>query len=130
MKFPAANVSIKNWDKNEDYLIYILEDDFIYTTNNKLYQEYFLNKLFVDSNGDIYKLIDRKLPNSFRQILSFIPNFCKVELIFKRTEDKMTVEQVRQHILIQINQLDNDQNKIEWIDKVKIAKSYEEIIFG
>lgn len=26
MKFPAANVSIKDWDKNEDYLVYILEN--------------------------------------------------------------------------------------------------------
>lgn len=129
MQFPAANVSIKNWDKNEDYLIYILEDEFIYTTNNKLYQEYFLGKLFVDSNGDIYKLIDRKLPSLFRQVLSFIPNFCKVELIFKLTEDKMTIEQVRQHILSQLNKLDNDENKVEWIDKVKNAKTYKEIIF-
>ena len=129
MQFPAANVSIKNWDKNEDYLIYILEHEFIYTTNNKLYQEYFLGKLFVDSNGDIYKLIDRKLPNLFRQVLSFIPNFCKVELVFKLTKDKMTIEQVRQHILSQLNKLDNDENKAEWIDKVKNAKTYKEIIF-
>lgn len=129
MKFPAANVSIKSWDENEDYLIYILEDEFIYTTNPKIYQDYFLNNLFVDSNGDIYKLIDRKLPNSFRQILRFIPNFCKVELIFKPTKDKMTIEQVKQHILSQLNKLNNDTNKVEWIDKVKNAKSYEEIIF-
>jgi hypothetical protein len=130
MKFPAANVSIKNWDENEDYLIYILEDEFIYTADNKLYQDYFLDKLFVDSNGDIYKCIDRRLPNSFRQIFSFIPNFYNIELIFKRTEDKMTIEQVRQHILNQINKLDNDQNKVEWLEKVKNAKSYEEIIFA
>ncbi len=130
MKFPAANVSIKNWNKDEDYLIYILEDEFIYTTSNKLYQEYFLDNLFVDSNGDIYKLIDRKLPNLFRQILGFIPNYCKVELMFKPTGDKMAVEQVRQHILNQINKLDDDQNKVEWVDKVKNAKSYEGIIFG
>ena len=130
MKFPAANVSIKNWDKNEDYLIYILENEFIYTTDNKLYREYFLDKRFVDSNGDIHKLIDRKLPSAFRQILSFIPNFCKVELVFKRTADKMTVEQVREHILNQIGKLDNEQNKNEWIYKVKNAKSYNEIIFG
>ena len=42
----------------------------------------------------------------------------------------MTVEQVRQHILNQIYTLDNDQNKVEWIENVKNAKSFEEIIFG
>ena len=129
MKFPAVNVSIENWDKNEDYLIYVLENEFIYTTNNELFQKYFLDNLFVDSDGSIYKLIDRKLPSSFKQIFSFIPNFCKVELVFKRTEDKMTKEQVRQHILKQLDKLDNDKNKVEWIDKVKSAETFEEIIF-
>ena len=130
MKFPAANVSITNWDKNEDYLIYILEDEFIYTTDNQLYKEYFLDKLFVDSKGDVYQLIDRKLPSLFRQVLSFIPNFCKVELIFKPTKNKMTIEEVRLHLLNQINKLDDDQNKFEWIEKLKNAKTYEEIVFG
>ena len=130
MKFPAANVSIKNWDKNEDYLIYILEDEFIYTTDNELFHKYFLNKLFVDSNGEIYKLIDRKLPSTLRQVLSFLPNFCKVALLFKNTGEKMTLEQVREHILNQINKLDNDQNKVDWVNIVKDAETFEDIIFG
>ena len=130
MKFPAANVSIKNWDKNEDYVIYILEDEFIYTTDNELFHKYFLNKLFVDSNGEIYKLIDRKLPSTLRQVLSFLPNFCKVALLFKNTGEKMTLEQVREHILNQINKLDNDQNKVDWVNIVKDAETFEDIIFG
>jgi hypothetical protein len=130
MKFPAVNVSITNWDKNEDYLIYILEDEFIYTSDNQLYKEYFLDKLFVDSNGDVYQIIDRKLPGLFLQILSFIPNFCKVELIFKPTHIKMTIDEVRLHLLNQTNKLDDDENKFEWIEKLKKAKTFEEIIFG
>ncbi len=130
MKFPAVNVSFTNWDKNEDYLIYILEDEFIFTTNTQLFKEYFLDKLFVDSKGNVYKLIDRKLPGLFRKVFSFIPNFCKVELIFKPTKDKMTIEEVRSHLLNQINKLDDGQNKFEWIEKLKKAKTFVEIIFG
>ena len=130
MKFPAANVSIKDWDKNEDYLVYILENEFIYTTSDKLYKKYFLNNLFVDSNGEIYRLIDRKLPQGIRQFFSFIPNFCKVELVFIRTEEKMTIEQVRQHIINQIEKLENNENNAEWIKQIREAKTYDEIIFG
>jgi len=130
MKFPAANVSIRNWDKDEDYLVYILENEFIYTTDNKLYQKYFKDNLFVDSNGEIHRLTDRKLPSSTRRFFSFIPNFCKVELLFRPTEGRMTIEEVRQHILAQLYILDNDKNKTEWIEKVKNAKIIEEIIFG
>jgi len=130
MKFPAANVSIRNWDKDEDYLVYILENEFIYTTDNKLYQKYFENNLFVDSNGIVHRLIDRKLPSLIRRFFSFIPNFCKVELSFRPTEGRMTIEEVRQHILAQLYILDNDENKTEWIEKVKNATTFEEIIFG
>lgn len=129
MKFPAANISIKNWDKNEDFLIYILEDEFIYTTDNNLYKRYFLNNQFVDSKGEIYRLVDRKLPSLTRRIFSFLPNFCKVELIFKPTLEKMTLEEVRQHILNQLMRLDNDSNRAEWISNVKSAETYEDVIF-
>lgn len=127
MKFPAANISL-DWDENGDYSIYSLEDQYIYTADYKVYQEYYLNQLFVDSNGDVYKIIDRKLPNQFRQILSFIPNLCKVELIFMRTGNIMSLEELRRHFLSQIEKLESNEHKTEWIDKVKNAKSYEEII--
>jgi len=130
MKFPAANVSISSWDKEEDYLLYVLENEFIYNSDNELYQQYFLNNLFVDSNGDIYKLIDRKLPSKIIQLFSFIPNLCKVEFIFKKIEEKMTLEQVRQHMLNQIEQLADDQNKVDWLHIIKNAATFEEIIFG
>lgn len=130
MKFPAANVSISHWNKDEDYLLYVLENEFIYNSDNELYQKYFLNNLFVDSNGEIYKLIDRKLPSKFVQLFCFIPNLCKVEFIFKKTEEKMTLEQVRQHMINQIEQLANDQNKVDWLHAIKNATSFGEIIFG
>jgi hypothetical protein len=53
-----------------------------------------------------------------------------VEFIFKKTEDKMTIEQVRQHMLNQIEQLADDQNKVDWLHTIKNATSFEEIIFG
>ncbi len=41
----------------------------------------------------------------------------------------MTIEQVRQHILRQLNQLDHDEFKMEWIEKVRTAKTFEEVMF-
>lgn len=129
MKFPAANISIQKWDKNEDYLIYILEDKFIYTTDQKLFENFFLNNLFVDSKGEVYKVVDRKLPSLTRRIFSFLPNFCKIELLFKPTHDKMTLEEVRQHILNQLVILDQNQNTADWIHSVKKAKTFQDVIF-
>lgn len=129
VKFPAANISIQKWDKNEDYLIYILEEKFIYTTDQKLFENFFLNNLFVDSNGEVYRIVDRKLPSLTRRIFSFLPNFCKIELLFVPTHDKMTLEEVRQHILNQLVILDQNQNTLDWIHSVKKAKTFQDVIF-
>jgi hypothetical protein len=130
MKFPAANISIKNWDKNEDYLLYILADEFLGTSDNELYQKYFQDNLFVDSIGEIYKVIDRKIQRVKKRFLFFTSSSIKVELVFKRIEENMTMEQVRQHILNQLNILENQEYKLEWIEKVKKATTFEEIIMA
>ncbi|WP_192822154.1 hypothetical protein [Rufibacter sp. LB8] len=80
--------------------------------------------------GEVYRVTDRKLPGLARQFFSFIPNFCKVELVFLSTGERLTIEEVRNHMLAQLYLLDEDENKTEWIEKVKNARTFEEIIFG
>ncbi len=130
IKFPAANISIRNWNTNEDYLVYILQDEFIYTASNKIYHTYFSNHLFVDSNGNVYKVVDRKLPNTFGWLMQLLPTMFKAELVLARTTEHMTLDQVRQHMLNQLERLLPSDNKTEWITMVKNAKTYEEIIFS
>ena len=129
LKFPIANISSKKWDCDEN--VYILDSEYIYTTNEMFYSRYFLNNSFVDSNGKVFTITDRLLPNRVRQILSFIPNICKVELVFKETGKKMTIEEIRSHIIRQVEEIvDDNELRSEWIKKVKNAKTIEDVISG
>lgn len=131
MKFPVANISIDNWDSNEDYLLYVLMDPFIYRDDEKLYRDYFFNYKFVDSNGDIYRLVDRKLPTSlWMRVFKFIPNVFKIELIFTKTNERMDIELVRNFIIKQIGKLSDQDSASDWIKQIKNAKTITEILGG
>ncbi len=131
MKFPIANISIKNWNPEEDVLLYILLNKYIYRDDNQLYQSFFYNKEFVDSNGDIYLLVDQKKSTSLlRKIFKFLPNVFKIELIFKKTKNKMDIENVREFILRQIGKMPKDANHANWIEQIKNAKKIQEILDG
>ncbi|MBK8505659.1 MAG: hypothetical protein IPL46_27760 [Saprospiraceae bacterium] len=124
MKFPIANISIKSWNPTEDYLMYILLDPFIYRDSTKLYNEFFFNNEFVDSTGEIYRIVNWKKPVSlWRTLFKFLPMVYKIELIFKKVEKKMVLEEVREFVLRQINQLPMDDDKKGLIDQVNKAKT-------
>lgn len=131
MKFPIANITIENWNPNEDYLLYILMDPFIYKDDEKLFRDYFFNYKFVDSNGDIYRLVDRRLPTSlWRRTLKFLPNIFKIELIFTKTNERMDIEAVRNFIIRQVGKLSEKDLAKDWIKLIKNAKTISEILGG
>ncbi|MDR2882838.1 MAG: hypothetical protein LBU98_03580 [Alistipes sp.] len=130
IKFPAANVSVKDWDKNEDYLAYVLFDPYIYTPKEATFRRYWAGQSFVDSSGTVFKATGRIMPPRVRQVLSFLPNFCRVELVFEPTGQIMSMEEVRSHMLRQLEKLDNYGNKAGWIENVKRAATIEDIISG
>jgi hypothetical protein len=130
MKFPTANVSLKEWNPNEDYLLYVLMDPYYCIASNEFYRKYYHNQRYVDSNGDIFMATDKKLPKSiFRNIFRFIPGVYKVELIFTSTGEKMELEEVREFLLKQVNKLKGD-NVSEWINQIKKSKSIQEVLGG
>lgn len=117
MKFPVANVSLREWNPREDILLYVLIDPYIYRNDDKLYREFYYNQKFVDSEGEIYKIIDKRLPSSiWRSIFRFLPNVFKIELIFITTNEKMGIEEVREFYLHQINNLPKEDYINEWIN--------------
>jgi hypothetical protein len=130
IKFPIANVSIKNWDKNEDYLLYVLDSPYIFTPKETFYGKYLSNHSFVDSNGNVFKITGRIFTNRVRKILRFIPGFYKAELVFEQTGETMDREEIRNHIVRQLEKLDDYEHKAEWIRTVKNATTIEGIISG
>ena len=130
MKFPAANVSLKDWDPNEDYLLYILMDPYYCRSENEFYRTYYHNQKYVDSNGEVYKVIDKKPPKSLvRNIFRFLPGVYKVELIFSNTGEKMGLVEVKEFILKQVKKIE-DENASEWIDHINKAQSIQEVLGG
>lgn len=129
-EFPAANVSSGQWNRDSDWLLYVLFEPCIYTPADKLYAEYYLGQSFVDSNGKVFKITGRILPGRLLQVLHFIPNLCRVELLFEPTGRTMDIEEVRSHMLRQLETLDDDEDKAEWIEAVKGAATIKDIISG
>lgn len=129
MKFPAANISIKTWDKDEDFLVYILKDDMLHNLDIQYFQKYLLNHLFVDSNGAVFKIVDRKLSPPVSRWFGLYSKSETAQLIIESTHEKWGIEQVREHILHQVSNLDDGvEHKSEWIEKLKNATTVSDII--
>ena len=127
-EFPAINVS-KNWDKNEDVLAYILLDEYI-GRNDRFYKDYYFYNLFVDCNGEIFKITDRILPTGIRDFFSFLPGVGNAKLVFEQTGRTMTIEEIRSHLLKQAENYDKDNVTIKWINNIREAKTIEEMLWS
>ena len=131
IKFPAINISIKDWNPEEDYLMYALMDPFIYVKNEQLYNDFYYKNKFVDSEGHVFKIIDREFPTSlWRNMFRFLPNVYKVEFLFQDTGETMSVDEIREFYLRQISRLKREEYVDEWMQQVKDAKTIKGILSG
>jgi len=130
MIFPAANVSLKEWHPEEDYLLYVLMDPYYCKTGDEFYREYYHNQKYVDSNGEVFKVIDKRPPKSIiRNIFRFLPGVYKVELIFSNTGERMELDEVRDFMVKQVSKLKDDYVN-EWINQIKNSNSIKEVLGG
>ena len=131
MKFPIINISVEKWNDNEDMSEYISYDKFIYTNEDSVFDKYYKNMLFCDSNGVLFLAIRKsEIKEKWRIWLKFIPNVWKFEVIFKQTPNETNTEELREYFLARISELKKTNSREEWIQSVKNAKSHFEIIHG
>ena len=130
MKYPAVNITEKSWKGKELELeAFVFFDEFNYNNNIRTFEKYFLNKKICDSNGKIYRIKGRKLPdNIWRRIFSFLPNVFKCEYITERTNEELTLENLRNYLLERISDLEQDEITRKWKKDVQKANTYEELI--
>jgi hypothetical protein len=129
MEFPITNISTNKWTKEEDPMLFMLVDQFIYTGNIRLYRDFYFKQKYVDSKGDIYTVVDRVLPTSFwKSLLRFIPNTYKVELVFKPTAEKMDIETFRNYMIDRIKITFGVPESDNWVNQIKEAKTFKAIM--
>lgn len=130
MRFPIANIS-QEWNPQEDYLHYILMDPYIYNGSDQFFKDLYLNNKFVDSEGKIYQVVDKRLPTSWwRKAFHFLPDIYKVTLLFIKTEEKMDIEAVREFVSNQIVKIKKAEGTNKWLGQIKKAKTIQEILGG
>lgn len=111
-----------------------LFDAYYSSPKEQVYRDYYHQKEFVDCKGCVYKVVDRKTPESFwRNLFYFIPGVYKVELIFQNTYKTMDVVAVKNNLIQGIRKFDtsgmNDVSE-EWIQQIKKANTIKEILMG
>jgi len=130
MRYPILNISIKEWNNIEiDYSVIILDEGVIYTSNEYIYANFFLNNKYVDSNGTIYRVIGRELPAPWKKMFSFLPNFYKVKLHFEKVEESINIHDLKSHIIDNIKGFKNTGFfEDNWLNRIEKAITFEQIL--
>ncbi len=128
MEFPILNISSKKW--NEDNISsYIAFDKFIYTDKDLIFNELYKNKLFCDCHGEIFRAIEKaELTEKWRNWLRFMPNIWKREVLFEPTNNKLTVDELRDYLHARISDLNQNDFTQQWKKDLTNANSHFELI--
>ena len=130
INYPVTKVNSKNWIDHEDLLP--LFDKYLYTSKEKIFNDYFHNKEYVDCEGNVFKIIGRIPPTNFwRKLFKFIPRVYKIELIFKNTDRNIELNELKEDLISGIKRFDSDETRKEskeWILEIKRAKSIRELL--
>ncbi len=130
MNFPMLNITNRNWGNESDPSVFVLMDAFITNDNPDLFSDYYSEKIFCDSMGDLYRVTGRTLPAEWRKLLRFIPGVYKIQLHLKKLNRRMELEELRKFLLSRINEFELTDFDKKWIKHVEQAPNHYEIIAG
>jgi hypothetical protein len=131
INFPLVNISIKKWS-DDDITTYFEYDRYYRSFNYFHFKSRILNNTFCDCNGNLFKVIDLIPPKSnWRRVFFLIPGVYKQEMVFENLNEQIHLEELREHMIDRVSQF-YDKNKLfvtyQWIQQLKLAQSYEELI--
>ncbi|MXS70465.1 hypothetical protein GSF70_04470 [Flavobacteriaceae bacterium W22] len=130
MNFPIINISAEKWDA--EYLLeYIIFDEFIYSDNESIFNQFYRNQHFIDCDGNIFIPVGKyELQGKWRHWLRFIPNVWKREIIFQSTGKSWSVEKLRKYLIDRVSELEKDKHSEKWLSDLRAAKNHSELING
>jgi len=126
ISFPAIDISIDNWN-SEDINEVLLFDEFFYNKSNKVFDIYCMNHIIVDSKGCMFRIVGVEKLKSWQ---NYFPFFIKRKMFFDDCKEKKTLEDLRSIILNKIDQIEDNDFKLQWKNNVKNAKNYSDLILG
>jgi hypothetical protein len=125
--FPVIDINF-NWENLNKGLVPVYTDKYIYTSSKDIFKEYYFNHLVVDSDYNIYKIIQNKEVSFLRRYI-----YCKSELFFKKEDEKYSFEEIKNYIIESIrklNEKNNSEKNNNIIREIMIAKSFEDICYS
>ncbi|MTH16055.1 hypothetical protein [Flavobacterium sp. LC2016-01] len=126
INFPVLNISINelNLENVSEIIFY---DIYFYSNSYDLFEKLRLNHKIVDSKGNIFKIV--KLQKKERNWMSFFKQ-SKHEMIFELLEEKIDLDDLKDFMLEKMANLEENEYKLKWIENIKKAKNFDELIRG
>ncbi|TPG32645.1 hypothetical protein [Flavobacterium pectinovorum] len=126
ISFPVLDISINEWNI-ENISEIIFYDIYFHNKSYELFEELRLNHKVIDSKGNIFKII--KLQNrEISWIIFFVKS--KQEMIFELLEETSDLDDLKDFMLNKINNLEVNEYKFKWIEKIKKAENFRGLIRG
>ncbi|WP_409417852.1 hypothetical protein [Flavobacterium sp. PS2] len=124
--FPVLDISINEWN-NENISEIIFYDIYFTNKSYELFKELRLNHKIIDSKGDIFKII--RLEKKEKRFVNFFVK-PKQEMIFELLDETTHLNDLKNFMLNRINNLEVNEYKFKWIENIKKAKNFKELIGG
>ena len=126
ISFPVIDISIDNWN-SENINEILLFDEYFYNKSNQVFEIYRMNHTIVDSKGCVFKIVGVEKLKSWQ---NYIPFFVKRKMYFDDCKDKKSLEELRSFILKKMDEIEDNDFKIEWKNNVIKAKNFNDLILG
>ncbi len=124
MKYPIFNIGYKVWDLVilGDFFIY----DEIYKGDEDFFNTYYLDQIFIDCNGNTFKLIGKTPIKSFYNF--FLSK--RYKLNFEDRERRIELEELKELLTDRALQIKSDAARNEIYRQIKNSRSIEELLIG
>lgn len=102
-------------------------DEYFYNKSNKVFDTYCMNHIIVGWKGCVFKFVGVEKLKSWQ---NYIPFFIKRKIFFDDCKDKKSLEELKSFILKIMDEIEDNDFKIEWKNNVIKAQTFSQLIKG
>lgn len=128
IKFPLYNISLSKATLKEDYnsIEFLFLEDVLYISKDDYwFKKYIQHKRYIDMRGKVIYIIDKV---SVKKWYSFFWKRHCYEYVFKESDETITFLDFKKDLLEKLTVLNEDKILLEWEEKIKKAKDFEDCI--